>query len=93
MDSNGPTLAYVTSAMLKLKALTLYEARRIASSIAKLPVKVGFHQTTKGNTSGAVSFDATWTFFINSTDQISGGSRPWFGRLPMLRLSWSWPTT
>jgi hypothetical protein len=30
----------------------------------------------KGNTSGAVSFDATWTFFINLTDQTSGGSRP-----------------
>jgi hypothetical protein len=28
------------------------------------------------NSGGAVSFDATWTFFINSTDQTSGGSRP-----------------
>ena len=28
------------------------------------------------NTSGSVSLDATWTSFINSTDQNSGGSRP-----------------
>ena len=32
---------------------------------------------TKGNPGGALSFNSTWiTFFINSTDQTSGGSRP-----------------
>jgi hypothetical protein len=61
-----------------------------AAKLTSKELKVGFGEGTQ---SAAVSFDATWTFFINSTDQTSGGSRPWFGRVPMLRLSWSWPTT
>jgi hypothetical protein len=36
---------------------------------------LGESSSTKRNVSGAVSFYDTWTFFTNSTDQTSGGSR------------------
>ena len=35
-----------------------------------------------------MSFDATWTFFINSMDQTSGGSQPliWAGAYAAIAL-------